>query len=98
MSNSCTVEVRNFDDDVLVLVEDNYGKTFLSYEPSEFKQMFPNVVDLLRVIADECDEMDGAFYVEPDTDEIVLDTVSSLEVWGFNGDPSEVNLSLLRNY
>jgi hypothetical protein len=91
------VEVRYFDDDVLVLVEDNYGKTFRSFTPDEFLENFGNVVDLLRYIADECEEMNGSFYVTPDTDEVVLECASSLEVYGFNGDPSELSFNRIRD-
>lgn len=91
MSNQCMIEVRHFDDDVLVLAEDNYGKTFRSYEPDYFAENFHTPVDLLREVADNYDEMDGSFYVTPDTDEVVLETCSSLELYGFNDDPSELS-------
>jgi hypothetical protein len=97
MSNQCMVEVRHFADDVLVLVEDNYGKTFRSYDPDVFSIKFKTVTDLLRDIADNYDELDGSFYVEPDTDEVVLECASSLEVYGFNGESTELNFNQLRN-
>lgn len=97
MSNQCVVEVRTFDDDVLVLIEDNYGKTFMSYEPDEFDSKFHgNVVELLREIADECEEMDGSFFVTPDTDEVMLECASSLEVWGFHGDSSACDATYIK--
>jgi hypothetical protein len=96
MSNQCIVEVRHFDDDVLVLVEDNYGNTFRSYEPDYFAENFASVIELLRDIADNCDEMDGSFFVTPDTDEVMLECVSSLEVYGFNGDPAELSFNKIR--
>lgn len=82
MSNQCMVEVRRFDDDVLVLIEDDYGKTFLSFHPEYFEENFggESPVPLLRRVA-ETDEMDGAFWVDED-DSVVLECCSSLEVHG----------------
>lgn len=82
MSNQCMVEVRRFDDDVLVLIEDNYGKTFLSFEPEYFEESFggESPVPLLRRVW-EVDEMDGSFWIDED-DRVVLDCCSSLEVHG----------------
>lgn len=82
MSNQAVVEVRRFDDDVLVLIEDNYGKTFLSYEPEEFSKRFPTVQDLLHEVAGE-DEMDGCFSIDIEDNHVELDACSNLEVHDF---------------
>jgi hypothetical protein len=92
MSNQCIIEVRHFDDDVLVLVEDGYGKTFLSFEPDYFDSQFPDVPSLLRKIA-STDEMDGAFWVEEDGN-VVLECCSSLELHGFIPDDDSVVIYL----
>jgi len=84
MSNQCIVEVRRFNDDVLVLVEDNYGKTFLLFEPEHFETTYPDHVSLLARVA-EVSEMDGTFLVDEDG-KVVLDCCSSLEVHGFDTD------------
>lgn len=89
MSNQAIVEVRYFDDDVLVLVEDTYGKTFLSYEPDEFLEKFPTVQDLLREVSWE-NVMDGSFYVDGEDNHVVLDACSSLEVHGFIDDEVQI--------
>lgn len=44
------------------------------------------------------DEMHGSFYVTPDTDEVVLECCSSLDVYGFNGDPAELSFNKIREY
>lgn len=85
MSNPCIVEVRRFDDDVIILVEDDYGKTFLSFEPDYFEENFGDVVSLLSRVA-EIDEMDGSFWVDED-DNVVLECCSSLEVHGLTDEP-----------
>lgn len=84
MSNQCIVEVRRFDDDVLVLIEDAYGKTFLSFEPEYFEENFGNPVELLRRVA-ETDEMDGTFFVD-ENGQVVLDCCSSVELHGLTDD------------
>ena len=80
MSNQCIVEVRRFDDDVLVLIEDNYAKTFLSFEPQYFEENFGTLPSLLGRIA-ETDEFNGTFWIDED-ERVVLDCCSSLEVHG----------------
>lgn len=81
MSNQAIVEVRKTNEDVLVLAEDNYGKTFTVFELDEFYERFPTVESLLEEVS--CwDEMDGSFYIEGDR--VILDCCSSLEVSGFN--------------
>lgn len=79
------VEVRRFEDDVLVLVEDDYGKTFLSFEPEYFDEKFDNPIDLLSRVS-EIDEMDGSFSVV-DGSRVVLDCCSSLELHGMTDEP-----------
>lgn len=88
MSNQCMIEVRRFEDDVLVLIEDNYGKTFLSFEPDDFSESFPDHVSLLNRV-DEDGEMDGSFFIDEDG-EVVLECCSSLELHGFNPDDDTV--------
>lgn len=94
MSNQCMVDVRHFNDEVLVLVEDNYGKTFRSYDVEYFD--FETVLDLLDEV-EEYSEMDGAFWVEKDENDnplkVVCETCSSLEVYGF--DPDEYKTDLI---
>lgn len=82
MSNNCMVEVRRFDNDVLVLIEDNYAKTFLSFESDYFEENFggENPVPLIRRVS-ETDEMDGSFWIDEDGS-VVLECCSSLEVRG----------------
>lgn len=82
MSNQAIIEVRHENDDVLVLIEDNYGKTFQSYEPEEFSKRFPTVQDLLREVSGE-DVMDGCFYVDIEDNHVALEACSSVEVHDF---------------
>lgn len=79
MSNQAIVDIRKFEDDVIVLVEDDYGKTFQSYEPDSFNSM--SLIDVLNDVSN-MDEMDGFFSIVDD--EVVLDRASSLEVHGFD--------------
>jgi len=82
MSNQVIVDIRHFDDDdVIVLAEDNYGKTFRSFTP-EFYQNFSNVEELLHEIAGE-PEMDGSFYIDLENFSVVCEACSSVEVHGF---------------
>lgn len=80
MSNQAIIDIRKFDDDVIVLAEDNYGKTFLSYEPEVFAEM--TLPDLLSDVA-ATNEMAESFWVE-ESGEVVLECCTSLEVHGFD--------------
>lgn len=81
MSNRAVIEVRHSNDDVLVLIEDDYMRTFNSYEPGCFEELFSNVKDLIGAVGG-MEEMEGCFYVTPE-DEVVLESCTSLEVHGF---------------
>lgn len=81
MSNQVIVDVRHSGDDVVVLAEDNYGKTFLSYTPERY-QKFETVEQLLSEISVE-QPMEGSFYIDAGNSSVVCETCSSVEVHGF---------------
>jgi len=81
MSNQVIIDIRHFSDDIIILAEDNYGKTFLSFTPDTYKK-FSNVEELLYEVA-TTPEMDGSFYIDLEDFSVVCELCNSVEVHGF---------------
>lgn len=81
MSNQVIVDVRHNSDDVIVLAEDSYGKTFLSYTPEQYQE-FETVKQLLSEICVE-QPMEGSFYIDVEDSSVVCECCNSVEVHGF---------------
>ena len=100
MSNPCMIEVRHFEDESLILVSDDYGKTFATFDLPDYDSHFSDVYDLLEYVS-QLDEMDGSFSVvesEDGTLSVELDACSSVEVYGFErgSDPGDLSFLLMR--